>query len=226
MIRIDAVLHIQRLNSLSKIVFVQGSFICRLRPTLSLREFKSRPLAAQEGVLTTRLRVSLLKGHPLTPLLKLCHTAEEKLWIQGSQSKWELYMLVSSMIRALVWKGWIFLTCASSAALVTIPSTSNVSVKMNIALTLVFVQEFGAGNAACPEHSWGWAFHKRQAERRLLDITSRKANLNMHMGTEEWAYSGEPWLKAVIKLLTSISACSSLSFFSPSSHSWAKVRME
>lgn len=148
------------------------------------------------------------------PLLKLCHTAEEKLWIQGSLSKWELYMLFSSVIRALVWKGWIFLTCASSAALVPVPSTSNVSVKMNIALTLVFVQEFGAENAACPEHSWGWAFHKRQAERRLLDITSRKANLNMHMGTEEWAYSGEPCLKAVVKLLTSISACSSLSFFS------------
>lgn len=149
-----------------------------------------------------------------TPLLKLCHTAEE-LWIQGSQSKWELYMLFSSVIRALVWKRWIFLTCASIAALVTVPSTSNVSVKMNIALTLVFVQEFRAGNAACPEHSWGWAFHKRQAERRLLDITSRKANLNVHMGTEEWAYSGEPWLKAVIKLLISISTCSSLSFFFP-----------
>lgn len=47
------------------------------------------------------------------------------------------------MFSVLVWKSHIFIpTCA----LVPIPSTSNTSVKINIALPPAFVWEFGAGN--------------------------------------------------------------------------------
>lgn len=52
---------------------------------------------------------------------------------------------------ALLWKGKIFPTCASRTALVPVPSTSSVSVKMDIALTPVFVQEFVALNTCVDE---------------------------------------------------------------------------